>query len=330
MTFLEIKRGVYRRCKMADTPSTTDATRIGAFINTAYRRVLSTPGLGSRLRFTTQTFATVSGVAQYGVPQMITDVKRIYDTANQREIYPQSVDWLRRADPGLSATSDTSMFWIPIQGWGATQRALTSTGVPLWAVSSSASDTAVRLYVETTRLGGVRGGLAVSTGTLLTGTTAVQIGSLSDHTDVQKCFLSGVAVGLVSLMDAASGGHTLATIEIGRTASRYFRIQLYPTPSAAVTMSVDGTRAIEDLSLDTDEPLWPEDFHPLLVHAAVAEEWRERDDNRAEREEALAMRILSDLRYTIEQDDDRIDVQRGPRMGPSRMSRLGANYPPGT
>ena len=91
----------------------------------------------------------------------------------------------------------------------------------------------------------------------------MQVGTLTDHIEVTKFYLSAVAAGFVTLFDAAVAGNELARIEIGKAYSRYVGIQLFPTPSAAVTYYVDYTRVIPDMVNPADEPLLPEDFHEL-------------------------------------------------------------------
>jgi hypothetical protein len=97
----------------------------------------------------------------------------------------------------------------------------------------------------------------------MTGATAVAF-SPTTVIDITKFYLSAAAVGTVTLHEDAEGGTTLATIRAGATNSRYRRIALVPTPSAAVTYTIDYERNIADLVNGTDEPVLPEKFHYLL------------------------------------------------------------------
>lgn len=337
MNFGAIQTAVYRRVKLADSPSATDATRIKQFINLWYRNVLASPGM-DRCRDTTLTFATIVNQKKYGLPQAISKVRSIFDLTNQRRIWPRTLDYVRNVDPGLTAVSSYTENWIPLNGWGAEAQELTSTGVPLYVVSDNAGDTTQKVFVETTRLNGVRAGTAVSGGTAVNGTTRVQIGTLSDHIEVVKFYSDIAPTGTLSLYDAASNGNLLSQITPGRTQARYFMIQLYPTPSAAVTLSVDCQRSMEDLVNSTEEPLFHEDFHTLLVHLACYEEWTVRDDSRALREfnpdprgpKGTANRIWDSLRQYMDTDPDAIPVQRGARGTPERVSRSGGYFPAGT
>src|SRR6185436_13031745 len=293
MNLLTIQKRIYRRCGLSDTPATADVTRILDFINEWYREVLAMPGI-DQCRDTTLSLTTVASQSQYGIPQAISRVRGIFDTTNQRQIRETSLDWLRQADPGLRATSSTLDYWIPLNGWGAVAQPLTPTGVPLYVVSDSASDGAgVTAYVETTRLGGVRAG---ATSKAMNGLTRAQFGTKSDHIEVAKFYLSAAATGLVSLYDAASGGNLLAQITPGRTNARYFMLQLWPTISAAVTLSIDCQRAIEDLANPTEEPLLHEDYHWLLVYGPLSDELAKRDSSQASSYASRANRILSAMR----------------------------------
>ena len=329
MTFTTLSTAVYRRVKLADSPSATDVTRIQQYINLWYRELLALPGM-DQLRDTTLTFATVANQKKYGLPQALTKVRDIYDLTNQRRILPRTLDYIRNVDPGLTAVSSFSENWIPLNGWSAEAVELTSTGVGLWVASSSASDTTQKAYVETTRLTGISGGTAVAAGTTVNGVTRVAIGSLTDHIEIVKFYLNAVGVGTISLYDAAAAGNLVSTIQIGHTSARYYMIQLYPTPSAVTTLSVDCQRAIQDLVQATEEPLLPEDFHHALVHLACYEEWMNRGDDRAKEEYTRGMKIVTDMKHYLLTSPDAIPVQRGPRGVPERISRLGSYFPGGT
>src|SRR5206468_1068534 len=145
-----------------------------------------------------------------------------------------------------------------------------------------------------------------------------------DHIEVVKFYLDAVGAGTISLYDAAAAGNLLSSITPGRTSARYYMLQLYPTPSAAVTLSVDCQRAIQDLVNPTEEPLLHEDFQMALVHGAAYDEWRTRSDDRAKIERAEMEEVLSDLRQYVLTNPDEIAVQRGPRGSESNPSRLGS------
>lgn len=330
MTFLDLQQACYRRAKLQDVPSTVDQTRIKQFINQRYRQVLTKPGL-DQLRDMTFTFQTVPGQQRYGLPQALSAVRDLYDLTNQRRILPRTVDWLRNVDPGLTAISSFVENWIPFYGWGAELVELAKTGVPLYVASDNAADTTQHVFLETVRLGGVRPATPVTSGgTSLTGTTRLQLGTFSDHIKVVKFYLDTAPAGNVSLYDAAVAGNLLSQITIGRTSARYYMLQMYPTPGAAVTVSVDGQRMIQDMVNPMEEPLIPEDFQMLLVHGAMYDEWRNRDDSRANDELAEFTVILTDLRHKVMNTPDQIWVQRGPRGTAERVSRLGGYFPSGT
>lgn len=323
MNLTTIQKRIYRQCGLADVPATADITRVLDLINKWYRRTLSKPGM-DRLRDTTLSLTTVASQAQYGLPPAISRIHDpIFDVTNQRCIYEKSLDWLRRVDPGLTATSATVDYWIPLRGWGAVAQPLAATGKPLYVVSDSASDGAgTTAHVETVRLGGIRAG---DTSVAMNGVTRAQFGTKSDHIEVAKFWLTAAAVGTVSLYDASSSGNIIAQITPGRTNARYFMIQLYPTVSAALSLSIDCQRTIEDLTLPNEEPLLHEDYQWILVDGPLSDELRQRDSAQADDYRKNAMTLISDLQHNLYPQE--IAVQRGPQGSPERMSRLGGWFP---
>lgn len=323
MNLTTIQKRIYRRCGLADTPATADITRILDFINEWYRETLSAPGM-DRLRDTTLSLTTVASQAQYGLPQAISRIHDpIFDVTNQRCIYEKSLAWLRMVDPGLTATSATVDYWIPLRGWGATAQTIAASGKPLYVVSDSASDgVGTTAHVETVRLGGIRAG---DTSVAMNGVTRAQLGAKGDHIEVTKFWLTAAAVGTVSLYDASSSGNIIAQITPGRTNARYFMIQLYPTVSAALSLSIDCQRTIEDLTLPNEEPLMHEDYQWLLVYGALSEEMEKRDSTQATKYEKRARKLQSDLRHNLYPQE--IAVQRGPMGSPEAVSRLGGWFP---
>lgn len=325
MNLTTIQKRIYRQCGLADTPATADITRVLDLINKWYRRTLSKPGM-DQLRDTTLSLTTVAGQAQYGLPQALSRIRDIFDVTNQRRIYGKTLDWLRQVDPGLTATSATVDYWIPLRGWGAVAQPLATTGKPLYVVSDNAGDVQTA-HVETVRLGGIRAG---DTSVTVTGVTRAQLGSKTDHIEVTKFWLTSAAVGTVSLYDASSSGNLLAQITPGRTNARYFMIQFYPTVSAALSLSIDCQRSMEDLTLPNEEPLLPEDDHWILVDGPLSDELRQRDSAQADDYRKNAMTLISDLQHRLYGNPDEIAVQVGPRRSAERTSRLGGYFPKDT
>jgi hypothetical protein len=119
----------------------------------------------------------------------------------------------------------------------------------------------------------------------------------------------------------------LSQIEIGQTSAQYYRIQLWPTPTAVLTYTVDYVRKLLDMVNDTDEPLLPEDFHHALWKGAVADEWVMKDDNRA-------TFVRQDLEVALKDMNNYVwntnAYESGPDAGVGQYSRLGSWYPKGS
>jgi len=322
MTFGEIASDLYRRLNFDAVPATMVTTRLKAFINQRHRQILSMPGM-ELLRDDNTTFASVASQANYALGPNIARVKDIYDgTTNQMKLSERSVQWVRSVDPRNSATG-TPEVWIPLS-IKAVQTA-PAAATALWVKSTSASDNStVTAYVETTRTGGYRSSASVA----MNGVTAAQLGTLSDHIEVDKFYLSASAAGSVTLETAASGGTVLATIPIGQAYARYRVIQLWPIPSTVWTYNVDYTREIADMVNAGDEPLLPVDFHYLLTIGARVDEYEKMDDDR----KAAVMRDweigIGRLKNFVINNPDYLIVPGGGRL--MNDSNLGSWYPAGS
>jgi hypothetical protein len=307
---------LYRRCDYTSAPPTAITTRLTSHLNITHRQILGTPGLDT-LRDDTITFASVANQAMYGLPPAIARIEAITDRTTMLRLRQRALLDIRASDPGLVQTGPSESFIV--RGWQqvATQPAA-ATG--LWAVSTSASDTQ-SCYIETVRTGGyARVGAAVA----LTGTTRVQLGTLTDHIEVDKFYVSTAAVGAISLYDAVNAGTELARIPIGGTYARYLGIQLYPTPASAITYYVDYLRTIADMVNGTDEPLLPDDFHWVLLEGALMKEWTKLDDARRTVSERDYTKGMSALKYFMNCPADFLPSRKD-RV--TERSRFGAWYP---
>lgn len=319
MTLTEILADVYRRLDYASSPPAAVTTRLTAYANTWHRRILSRPGI-ALLRDDTYALTSVSGTAEYALPPIIGRVKGIHQQSNGVRLEERSLDWLRTVDPDLTGTGAPAYVYIPL-GERHVQKQ-PSDASEIFVDSTSASDTNTA-YIEVTRTGGYHRSLSVS----MTGTTAVSLGSaITDAITIDKFYLSAAAVGTVTLHEDASGGTELARIPIGQLYARYLWVRFWPTP-AGETYHVDYTRAIVDLANGTDEPLWPADFHWLLVTAVEYEELMKTDDSRAPIRRQELEQGINDLRSWTQNRPDYVIVPGRPRTG---RSRLGPNFPAGT
>lgn len=75
---------------------------------------------------------------------------------------------------------------------------------------------------------------------------------------------------------------------------------LYPTPDAVSALSADALLAGTDMSLDADEPAFPEDFHDVLILGAEADgRVKNEKINMANKSEEQFETRLADLRYFL-------------------------------
>lgn len=319
MTFLEILQDSYRRLGFSASPATEVQTRFKAYANEAHRSILSDPDL-TRLRDGSTTFASVADQEEYGLTPSSIRISSITERTNDRELIEMSLAELRSLDPALTATGDPYAY-IRLGLSGVSLQP--SAAAELFVKSTAAGDTTQTAYVE----GFTTGGYPRSASVTLTGTTAVTLSaSITTWERVTKFYLSAVGAGVVTLHQTSGSGTELARLGIGQTLARYQGIQLYPTPSQAITYYVDGQVAITDLVQDTDEPLLPEDFHDLIGLGIRVKEYEKTDDKRImlARQEYNARRNA--LRYWVISSGDSAR-QRGGRHG---LSTLGGWYPAGT
>lgn len=316
MNLSAILADCYRRTAASSSPPADVTTRLTAFVNTTHRQILGIPGLDI-LRDDTITFASVAAQSLYGLPPVIARIEAITDRTTSLRLNLGTLDDLRASDPGLVQTG-TSDAYVPRGMQQVAVQPTAATG--LWIVSTSAADTTQSLKLETVRTGGY----LYSAAATANGLTRVQVGTLTDHIEVVKFYTSAVGVGDLKLYDAAVAGNLLATIPIGSTYARVLQIQLYPTPSAAITYYVDYVRTIPDLVNATDEPLVPEDFQYLLIEGALMKEWAKRDDDRRSGAERAYREGLAALKYFVTCPPDFLPSRQG---GLSTLSRFGAFFP---
>lgn len=325
MNLLSLTNDVLERCNynmVSGASETVPSTRIVRFLNQWHRKVLADQKF-TRMRDSQLTFASVANQMRYALPPVMAKIHRIWETTNNNRLIEKSLDWLRY-DPQAQSFTGTPQCYIPLGVTAITQQpAITG----LWAASSSVSDTVPAVSVEAVRSGGY---LNVPAKTTLTGTSRVAIGALTDYTDVQKFFIDGACIGDVSLYDASSSGNTLATIPRGKTYSRYFTIFLWATPSAAITYYVEFERQVQDMTANTDEPLWPEDFHHVLVSCAVYQELVIKKDPATAGiyfKNEVQPGLDSLLNFLVNNDDYVVVPDDGRRR--TRGSNLGSFYPSG-
>jgi len=324
VTFASILADCYRRLRFQTTPATAVSDRIKAYCNESHRELLTLPGI-ERLRDDVLTVTTTANVARSGLPQAVARIRKIVDRTNNHVLTQVPLSELRSWDPAQAFTGGFPLQYA-IAGYQPVQfQPAAATG--LWAVSSSASDTTQKVFVEAVVTGGYPH-IPVVAGTTLTGTTRVALGTRTDILEVAKVYLNlATTVGFISLFDAAAAGNELARIAPGQSAARYLAIEWFPVPTAAVVQTIDATRTIFDLVNDTDEPLLPPDFHYVIALGARMKEYELKDDARYSLARVEYLKGQNALRSWVLNDGDRIATLR---PIPVRWSSLGPMYPAGS
>jgi hypothetical protein len=320
MTLATLLQDLYRRHRYQTSPASAVTTRLTAFVNEAHRELLGLPGM-ARLRDDTVPITALANVARLGLPPSVGRLRNLVDRANNHELTEIPLGDLRTRDPAQAATGGPLEY--AIAGWQAVQQQPATTG--LWAVSSSASDTTPKIFVETLTTGNYAAVTAVA-GTTITGTTRVQLGTRVDHLDVVKVYLDAAAVGNVSLYDAATGGHELTRIAAGHTYSRLLAVEWYPIPTVDTLLYADITRTVSDLVNPGDEPFLPADFHYVVELGARAKEYEFLDDTRIGQARADYVKGQMALRSFVLTDSHRVASLRHTDV---RASTLGPQFPAG-
>ncbi len=318
MTLSSMLADLYRKLNYASTPASDVTVRLTAFLNEIQTRVAGLSSL-SVLRRGQITLTTVASTPQYSLPPDVAGVIGIRDATNDGVLAPQSWAWYQANEPDPTGTTGTPSIWCPA-GLSAVA-AQPADASKVYVDSTSASD------VGTCTVEGIRtGGYPFSTDVTMTGTTAVQVGAWTDILAITKFTISAAAVGTVTLHEDAEGGTELARIAIGQTSARYLRIALWPTPSSALSLTLDYARQITDLALPNDEPMLPQDFHWVLTAGARMLEYEKQEDTRYALAKAEFERGVKELKWWA-------TTQSGlalSRSMPSAGSQLGAWYPAGS
>lgn len=249
--------------------------RLRRWVDRWHHDLCTRPGFLRRLRDHSTSFASVADQATYGLPAIVGRINQIYESTNDVVLQERTQDWLRHHDPGLETSASPSEVYVPL-GLSPVHT-LPADASAIFAVSSSASDTS---SVKVLYRGINSSGQETSKTTALTGTTALQVSLDATQVTPTTITLDRPAVGSVTLTEDSAVGTTLGVIPAGATSVKYWRVQLWPTPSAVLTYTVDYTRDLRPLTADSDEPLLPSDFHYLLALGGEAEMWRYKDDPR--------------------------------------------------
>ncbi len=323
MTLNDLEQDLYRRLGFnTSSPDSATQTRLRAFINETQQEILSEPGMESLLNDII-TFASVASTPEYSLPPAIARVKTLRETTNDRILWPLSLDEYRLRYPDPTQTTGTPERYVEL---GLAAVASQPSDASTLLVDSTAAGDTNTAFIEGYRTGGYFRSVSVT----MTGVTAVNISATtSDWIQITKFYLSAAAVGTVTLVEDAEGGTVLATIPIGQTHARYRRIALVPTPSAAVTYTLDFERDAQSMANANDEPLLPVRFHRLLSVGARMREYDKQDDRTryqgAQAEFLYGVRKLKFYLYSQAVGNPNL---RGPQL--RQPSTLGGQYPAGS
>jgi hypothetical protein len=318
MALHDLRLSLCRKLGYADAPATEVSTRLTMFLNEIHRRLLVLPGM-AHLRQSQTTFTTVVSTPQYSLPPDVAHIIGMRDATNDAALTGRSWEWYMANEPDPAATTGIPECWVTVGQ--VAYAAQPSNASALYVDSTSASDTNL-CYVEGIRTGGYPFVESVT----MTGTTAVKIGTLSDVVAITKFYLSDVAVGTVTLTEDIEGGTELSRIAIGQTHARYLRIALWPTPSSAISLTLDYMRQIEDMAENTDEPLVPRDFHWVIEAGARMLEYEKSDDRRYPAARQEYTDGLKSLRWWLTEQSGLAVT----RSGSAGRSQLGPWYPAGS
>lgn len=322
MTFGEILSETYGLLRLPAAPPTATVSRVKLNVNKTHHKLLRAPGM-LKLRDGVMPITAFANVARSGLPPVVSRIRGITDRLNNYPLAEVSL-----ADLRIMNASQTFASGYPTRyamaGYEAVQ-VQPSAATGLWAVSSSASDTAgPAVFIQTFTTGGYQ----LADTEPLTGLTRVAIGTgtpRTDHEQVTRFYLSAACVGYISLWTAASGGTELARIEPGQTSQHYLTVEWFPVQTGDTTLYVDYTRNIPELVQNFDEPLLPVDFHEILGLGARIKEYELLDDDRIVGARAEYREIEAALKSYVLNDGDAIASLR-PRTG-VRRSPFGSNYP---
>lgn len=270
MILSSIEAACYQRLGWGTSPVADIKTRVDQFINDTLVEVVG-DNRCSKLRRLVLAMATVAN-SQYAVtPQAATRIHSIVDPTNRRNLDEVTTAWIDARDPGRTYTSGTPIAYA-IRGYSSPVTAQPSASGQLTILSTSVTDTSgPTVYVEViTAAGYIRTPATVA----LTGVTPANIGP-ADTLKVTDFYLSAACVGEIILKDGA--GNEIGRIGIGQTRARSTLVEIYPKPSAVVSLNADVDIAITTLANPTDETGIPEEFREVIVHGVRQREYEKRE-----------------------------------------------------
>lgn len=322
---------LYRRQGFKTAPTTEVVTRFTAYINQTQREILSQKGL-TALRSAVVQFSSIAADPFVTLPLSAVRVMSVQDRTNQVSLQSVPLSGIRDADPGLISAAAIPYAYSVVNLSSPTFQYSPTTLANLSVSSDSAADGATKTaYVEYVAPTTSGHGIYVSTSVALNGVTLATFSTLAGII-VTKFYIGltaggpTTATGNVTLFQGGAGSTALATIAAGRSFTRYTRLQLWPTPSAAVTYYADVELHIDEMVNGGDEPYLPEDFHWLLGSGAMMKEYQRKGDQIAyAMEKSMYKSGLGDLKLWVARAQS-----SSSNVVPSRHSMLGPNFPAGS
>ena len=272
MTLGTILADCYRRLNYPTSPDSVVSTRLTAFANETMDELVSRPGVAPRVLHRTIQLNSVANQAEYALPSNLGRTIKVVDTTNQYPLIQVTEDYYRTIQPNQTQITGTPTMYCDL-GMQFTALRPSAAGSAVYIKSTSASDTGT-CYFEFIRLGGQ----TVVSSVVMTGVTAVQLGTATDVVQVTNLYLSAAAVGSVTLNETSGAGTELSQIPIGSTSNRYQTIALIITPASVLPYTLQGEGILVPLVNTNDEPVLPAQFHRLVGTGVRKKEAEYKDD----------------------------------------------------
>jgi len=328
MTLNAMLSDLYRRLGFPSSPAAATTTRLTAFLNETQQEVFSEPGMEVVLRNHFQ-FSTAASTPQYGLVQNISRISHIRDITNRRLLMPLAEGEYRARYPSPADVTGLAEAWVDLGIWPVAYQPVGAS--ELFIVSNSASDGATK---SVTVEGYLSGGQYTSQTTTLDGVTSKSLSATlttwQEITKFEIVLAAGgltTATGTITLREDSAAGTILGQIYPGLAYAKYRRLALVPTPSTAVTYTVDYEREVTDMINATDEPLLPARFHRLLMTGARMKEYETTDNTRYAQVAREWAQGLSALKFWLHEQAAGSPNLRGGGGFHESPSRLGGWYP---
>jgi hypothetical protein len=331
MTLNDIELDVYRRLDYADTPPPSVKNRIDGFINQRHRQLLASDRMRP-LRLATTTLTSIPLRSSYGLPFGCARVSRVTDQDNDVLLGTQTYEWVREHAPNPQDTTGTPTHWIPL---GFSPVATRPSTAALWMASlDDPPGTAITFTLVLVGDYNGRPGQTVTVSPVMSSPDPTVRNPITlpvgfTPSDIVRFSADTVLAGSVAIFDTGTQGtgNLISQISAGQTKARYYRVGLYPVPSAAILYWIDYEREIRDLTAPLDEPLLPVDFHDLIAVLARMDEYEFKSDDRWQATRDIADERTKQLRSWVE-NHDAYRFHAIP-VAPT-TSRLGPWFPSGT